>query len=404
MRVLLVEPDLQLQSKLRTILSNHHFVVDVATDGEEAWGLLQIYAYELILLEAQLPARLHGPSLCQRLRKVGYPALILLIIELTDKAMCIRGLDDGADACLTKPIEETDLLAQLRALVRRGKSRPSSCLVWGPLSLDPLAQQVTCDGKPLKLNRKEYQFLDLFLNHPRQMFSRQDLGERLWTLDEHLPTDATIKSHIRSLRRKLEQVGIQDMIQTHYGQGYRFNPVYAPTHQSARDRPPDTELRMDSITADIWQELLTANARLQEEIEERQQIEIQLRRSETMLRTAQRVALIGCWEFDLRTKEIYWTEELFLIHGLDPSQPLPSNEELLRLIHPDDRQHHKEAIYDPVLRGESFETNLRIIRADTQEIRYINARGGPIMDSTGAMIKLTGTTFDITPWVKPDLF
>lgn len=400
MRVLLVEPDLQLQSKLRTVLNDHHFVVDVTASGKEAWELLQVYAYELILLESRL-LDLDGPSLCQRLRKVGYSALILLLIELSEKAMCIRGLEHGADACLTKPVEETDLLAQLRALIRRGPSRPSSCLVLGPLSLDPIAQQVTCDGKLLKLNRKEYQFLELFLNYPRQMFSRRDLGERLWTLDEHLPTDDTIKSHIRSLRRKLERMGIQDLIQTHYGQGYCCNPTYTPVPRPSRAKPPMSELKVDSITAELWQELLVANICLQQEIEQRQQVEKQLRRSEAMLRDAQRVAQVGCWEFDLHTRETYWTEELYLIHGLDPNKPLPSNEELLRLIHPDDLQHHKESIYDPALRGEAFETNLRIIRADTQEIRYINARGGPIMDSTGEKIKLTGTTFDITQWVMP---
>ncbi len=149
---------------------------------------------------------------------------------------------------------------------------------------------------------------------------------------------------------------------------------------------------------------MAANARLQQEIEQRKQIEAQLRRSETMLRTAQRVAQIGSWEFDVYTREIYWTEELFLIHGLSPDGPVPNYEESLTLIHPDDRQLHEDAIHAPSLRGESFEANLRIIRANDGEVRHINARGGPLFDADGKMVKLTGTTFDVTRWVRDENF
>ncbi len=123
-----------------------------------------------------------------------------------------------------------------------------------------------------------------------------------------------------------------------------------------------------------------------------------------MLRTAQRVAQIGSWEVDLQTREIYWTEELFLIHGLSPDGATPSYEESLCLIHPDDRQLHEQAIVNPATRGEAFEANLRIIRANDGEVRYINARGGPLFDADGKIIKLTGTTFDVTRWVTDGNF
>src|SRR5512146_1581906 len=109
---------------------------------------------------------------------------------------------------------------------------------------------------------------------------------------------------------------------------------------------------------------MTANARLQQESKKHKHVEAQLRRSETMLRTAQQVAQIGCWEFDIHTRETYWTEELYLIHGLAPNRPDPTAEEVLRLIHPDDRQLHEDAIHAPALRREGFEVNLRIIRAN----------------------------------------
>ncbi|PZV13010.1 MAG: transcriptional regulator [Pseudanabaena sp.] len=398
MKILLVSPDPSLRSTLHRILSRHSLIVDGATDGEDAWELTQAYVYDAILLEAALP-KLDGINFCRRLRDVGNPVLSLLIVESPGSDTCIQGLENGADAWLSKPVQEPELMAQLLALSRRGARRASPVLVWGPLQLAPTARQVTCQGQVLKLNRKEYQLLNLFLNHPRQMFSHSEIGDRLWALDEQLPTDATIKSHIRSIRRKLEQVSTQNLIQTHYGQGYCLNPVYDPGPKLPKTVPPTSELMMDSITANIWQELMTANFLLQQELEQRRQVEIKLRRSEMMLSSAQRVAQIGCWEVDLQSQQIYWTDELFLIHGLAPNRPAPSPEEVLTLIHPDDLQIHEKLIRTPALRGEAFEANLRIVRVNDGEIRYINARGGPILDNLGKMIKLTGTIFDVTQWI-----
>lgn len=115
---------------------------------------------------------------------------------------------------------------------------------------------------------------------------------------------------------------------------------------------------IDTVTAHVWQELMTANARLHQEIEHRQQIAEQLQRSERMLRNAQRVAQIGCWEFDMHTQTTYWTEELYRIHGLDPTQPAPTTEEVIALIHPDDHPIHEATVRIPAIKGESFEANL----------------------------------------------
>ncbi len=277
MKILLVSSDQVLQQRLHKVLGRHNLIVDVATDGQTAWNLLQAFMYDVILMEALLP-KLDGLSLCRRLRDVGNPVLILLIIELSTPGMWIQGLDNGADACLVKPIHEPELLAQLRALARRGMRRASPVLSWGPLLLDPIARRFTCQEQELKLNRKEYQVLELFLVHPRQMFSRSEIGDRLWTLDDEVPSDATIKSHIRSIRRKLERSGTNDLIQTHYGQGYCLNPSYDPGPKPSQVRTFMPELMMDNITANIWQELMTANARLQQEIVHRTQAEAQLRR------------------------------------------------------------------------------------------------------------------------------
>jgi DNA-binding winged helix-turn-helix (wHTH) protein len=110
--------------------------------------------------------------------------------------------------------------------------------------------------------------LELFLNYPRQMFTRSQIGDRLWTIDEELPTDATIKSHIRSIRRKLEKAGINNFIETRYGHGYRLNPIFDPSITNLNSSLIKPEL-MDSITANIWHELMNANIRLHQEIEAR---------------------------------------------------------------------------------------------------------------------------------------
>jgi PAS domain S-box-containing protein len=394
MRILLTVADTDLQTKLHPWLIRQGMVVDRASDGTEAWELLQAFRYDLVLVETALP-QLGGLGLCRRLREVGNPVLLLLLLEAANPAIETQSLDSGADAYLIQPIQESTLLAYLRALARRAGGRADPTLSWGPLQLNPTTRQVSCNGRSLTLNRKEYQLLELFLGHPHQIFSRNDLSDRLWSLDDQLPSDATIKSHICHLRHKLKLAGIGGMIQTRHGQGYCLTPkTGSASPSSQRLSPPPT---MDAITTPIWQELMTANARLHQEIEQRKAIEAQLRRSETMLRNAQRVAHIGCWEADAQTGETYWTEELYHIHGIDPNQPAPNPDQVLALIHPDDLAIHQEKITVPALRGEAFETNLRIIRADG-ESRYVNVRGGPVWDDQGQLVRLIGTTFDITRW------
>jgi PAS domain S-box-containing protein len=392
MKILIVKNNEKSEKNLQKELIKHNFVVDIAEDSENAWQLLHSFIYDLVLVEISLP-KIDGISLCQRLRTVGNLIQIILITD-TDST-CIAGLNIGADDCLLKPINHQELLARIHAIGRRGLKRAKPVLSWGPLQLNPISRQVTCNQQILKVSRKEYQLLELFLQHPRQMFTRSAIADRLWNLDQELPTDATIKSHIRSIRRKLEKTGINNLIETLYGHGYRLNLLFDRSKLVSQNSMTQSESSMDQSTAQIWHELMEANVLLQEEIEARKQIENQLRRSELLLRNAQKAAHIGAWEFDIRTLETYWTEELYHIHGLDPDQPAPNREQVLNLIHPDDRQLHQTAIVIPATQGKAFDVNLRIIRQDG-EIRYINARGGPVFDESGQVIKLTGTTFDIT--------
>lgn len=400
MRILLVAPEGKLRDSLHRCLTSQKLVVDVAFDGETAWHQLQTFVYDVIVLEA-VAQGIDGLNLCRRLRKVGNPVLILLLVDAGDSEILARGLQCGADACLARPFTETLLLAQLRALARSlGFRRAKPILSWGGLRLDPIARRVTYSGQELTVNRKEYQLLELLLSHPRQVFSQGDIADRLWTLDEQLPAQATVRSHMRSLRRKLEKSGATDLVQTHYGQGYCLDPSLGAEARLADGKMSSTVAPLDNITANFWQEAMAANARLHEEIDRREQVEAQLRRSEAMLLAAQRVAQIGCWEVDIKTGQIFWTDELFVIHGFAPGRSAPTHEEVLALTHPDDLEIHEREITVPARRGESFEANLRIVRANDGQVRTVNARGGPIFDDNGTMIKITGTTFDITRWVS----
>jgi PAS domain S-box-containing protein len=392
MKILLLSPDRNLQGELAGYLGRQKLLVDLACDGEEGWHQLQTFAYDVLVLQAALP-KLDGLTLCGRLRDIGNTVLILLLTEAGDSDTFARGLSSGADACLARPFQETMLLAQLHALSRgRGMRRAKATLDWGGLQLDPISRRVNFKGQSLTLNRKEYQLVELLLSHPTRVFSQSDIADRVWTLDEQLPTEATVRSHMRSLRRKLEKTGARDLIATHYGQGYCLNPALSPGPIRG----------MDSITENFWNEAMAANTRLQAEMVRREQVEADLRRTNAFLRAAQQVARIGCWEVDLSTREIYWTEELFLLHGLTPSRSAPTYEESLALIHPDDRALHDREIRTPALKGQAFEANLRIVRANDGQVRLVNARGGPVLDAKGKLTRLLGTTCDITRWGPAD--
>jgi len=251
MRILLVEDELHTQNLLKTSLIGENFLVDEAADGETAWELLQQFPYDLVLLDVMLP-RLNGISLCQRLRQAENPIPVLLLTTRCSVLDKLSGLESGADDYVTKPFHMQELIARIRTVARRNPTTINSVLTCERLHLDPVSREVTYDGQPLKIGRKEYLILELLLRHPNQVFSRYDIIDRLWSLDEEVPTEATVKSHVRSIRRKLEQVNASELIETLYGQGYRLNPTFlappAPQPLSAANLHA-----VDTLTAQVWQ-------------------------------------------------------------------------------------------------------------------------------------------------------
>ncbi|XGV97810.1 MAG: response regulator [Leptolyngbya sp. BL-A-14] len=224
MRILLVDDDALLTQTLASYLITQHYVVDVAMDGEAGWSYAQAANYDLILLDIDLP-KLDGVRLCQTLRQAKYTMPILLLTAQGDSADKVLGLDAGADDYLVKPCTTEELSARIRALLRR-QHTAMPVLQWGELLLDPCTCEVVYQKQVLPLSPKEYGLLELFLRNPQRVFSSSSILEHLWGFDA--PGEETIRTHIKRLRRKLKAAGVDEIIDTIYGMGYRLKALTEP--------------------------------------------------------------------------------------------------------------------------------------------------------------------------------
>ncbi|MBE9110477.1 response regulator [Nodosilinea sp. LEGE 07298] len=223
MKLLLVDDDDVLVGQLASDLVSQNYVVDIATDGLLGWEYATAASYDLVVLDIDLPG-LDGVSLCQRLRQTGYAGPILLLTGRSSSTDKVQGLNAGADDYLVKPYTLVELTARIRALLRRPPAVNDLSLRWGSLQLDPNAGQVTVADRLVVFSPKEYGLLELFLRYPDRIFSNTVLLERLWNADE-APGEETIRTHIKRLRRKLKQAGVDDMVENVYSMGYRLRPL-----------------------------------------------------------------------------------------------------------------------------------------------------------------------------------
>ena len=221
MRILLVEDDFRLAETLAEALSDQLYTVDIAANGLLAWDYVKNLDYDLVLLDVMLPG-LDGITLCQQLRSQGYRMPILMITARDTVSDKITGLDAGADDYIVKPVDLGELLARIRALLRRGGTTSQPILEWGAIKLDPSTYEVSYANKNLSLTRKEYSILELLLRNGRRVLSRSMIIDHIWKL-ESPPEEDTVKVHVRSLRQKLRAVGApDDFIETLHGVGYRL--------------------------------------------------------------------------------------------------------------------------------------------------------------------------------------
>src|SRR5919201_694373 len=178
-RVLIVEDDLRMASLLRRGLANEGLAADVAANGEDALWMARAHEYDAVVLDVMLPG-LDGFETCRRLREAGVWAPVLMLTARDAVEDRVEGLDSGADDYLLKPFAFAELLARLRALVRRGEPERPAVLAVGDLRLDPATREVRRGPSPIELTAKEFALLETFMRRPGQVLSRLHLLEHAW--------------------------------------------------------------------------------------------------------------------------------------------------------------------------------------------------------------------------------
>lgn len=218
MRVLLVEDHKPLVRVLRKGLEEEGFAVDVAYDGEEAAHKVRATSYDLIILDRMLPKE-DGLALLQRWRRDGLETHILMLTAKGNLEDKVKGLDHGADDYMTKPFELDELLARMRALIRRGHQAKDPVLRIGDLEIDTGAHTVHRAGKPIHLTPREYSLLEFLAYHRGKVVSRTMIWEHLYD-EEDESTSNVVDVYIRYLRLKIDKGFGAPLIQTRWGEGY----------------------------------------------------------------------------------------------------------------------------------------------------------------------------------------
>ncbi|PRX97231.1 two-component system response regulator MprA [Allonocardiopsis opalescens] len=222
MRILVADDDAAVRASLTRALRFNGYEVDTAADGQEALDRIAADRPDALVLDIMMP-RLDGLGACRRLRAGGDDLPVLMLTARDALGDRVAGLDAGADDYLPKPFELDELLARLRALLRRargfGRTERREVLEFADLALDVAAREVTRAGRPLQLTRTEFDLLEFMMRHPRQVLSKSQLLEEVWGYDFGQASNS-LEVYIGYLRRKTEEGGLPRLIHTVRGVGY----------------------------------------------------------------------------------------------------------------------------------------------------------------------------------------
>jgi two-component system copper resistance phosphate regulon response regulator CusR len=218
MRILLVEDDSDAAAVLAKGLREHAYAVDISHDGREALELAATNDYDLIVLDLLLPG-IDGLEVCKRVRADGLTTPLLMLTARGEPDQRVEGLDVGADDYLPKPYHFPELLARVRALLRRGPALASAVLEVDDLKIDTRAQQVRRAGRPIQLTTKEYALLEYLARRRGHVVGRADIAEHVWD-DSFDPLSNLIEVYIQRLRRKIDDGESVKLIHTRRGAGY----------------------------------------------------------------------------------------------------------------------------------------------------------------------------------------
>jgi DNA-binding response OmpR family regulator len=220
MRILVVEDERRITAFIKQGLEEENYAVDVACDGIEAMDWASAVSYDLILLDVLLPHK-DGIQVCRELRAQGSGVPILMLTARDAVEDRVRGLDSGADDYLVKPFAFQELLARIRALLRRGGETRTMRLQVGDLVLDTLTRKASRSGRAIELSTREYALLEFLMCHPSQVLGRTQIADHVWGYD-FVAVSNVVDVYIGYLRRKIDDGFESKLIHTVRGAGYRI--------------------------------------------------------------------------------------------------------------------------------------------------------------------------------------
>ena len=218
MRLLIAEDEADLAEALGAFFEKNHFSVDIVHDGRAACDYAEAGAYDAMVLDVMMPY-MDGFAVLRTLRERGDKTPILMLTARGETRDRVAGLDLGADDYLPKPFDPDELLARVRALLRRSDTYRPSVLSFGDLSLDPAAGELSCGTKHVRLSGREFQLMELFLRSPGMLFSAERLMEKIWGWDSEAEI-SVVWVNISNLRKKLKAIGSGVQISASRGLGY----------------------------------------------------------------------------------------------------------------------------------------------------------------------------------------
>lgn len=223
MRALIVEDNPRMADAIQRGLCENGFAADISLTGYEGEDLAASSKYDVIILDLMLPDR-DGVEVCRNLRRrsVSTPVLLLTALSSTDDK--VAGLDAGADDYITKPFEFEELLARVRALLRRGVASEGRILSSDGLELDLYTRTAERDGKKVELSNKEFALLEYLMRNPHRILSRTQISEKVWDMN-YEPSSNVVDVYISALRKKLDRDHEIELIHTIKGAGYRFGQI-----------------------------------------------------------------------------------------------------------------------------------------------------------------------------------
>jgi DNA-binding response OmpR family regulator len=223
MRILIVDDDQSLLNQIRQILTGQRYIVETAEDGQEALDKLFETPFDAIILDIMMP-NIDGLSVLEQARKAGLDTPVIMLTAKDDVNDRVKGLDLGADDYLAKPFSLDELLARLRALLRRSGGQCESVLQIGDLALDTVSRKVTRGGKTIELTPREFSILEFLLHNKNRIVSRFSLAEHVWGDDfDPFSMSNFMDVHIKNLRHKIGDSGGSRIIRTARGIGYTID-------------------------------------------------------------------------------------------------------------------------------------------------------------------------------------